>query len=462
VARFLLNGERDQEMTDAFGLPDHEKPAAPRSRGRRAAAAVSLSVISFLVGCTASSDKASTARANTPQTIQVTVAAVQQQDLPIYLNGLGSAEAYYTVNVKTRVDGQLQNVKFREGEFVKKGDLLAVIDPRPYQALLDEAQAQVFKDQAARRDAQLNYERYKRLLQESGAVSQQQVDTQKATADQLEGTVRNDQALVDNARLNLSYCHITAPESGRIGLRLVDPGNMVHATDANPLLVITQLQPITVIFTLPEDQLQTVAQRMQKATLPVDAYGRDDQTKLATGKLLTIDNQIDQTTGTGRLKAVFENQGNELWPNQFVNIHLLLETKKSAIVIPAAAVQRGPQGSYVYLVKPDKTVTVRPVNIAVTQDNVAQIASGVAPGEIVVTDGQDKLQENSHVEPHQQAAANGAQNAARPGNPNPGATGSGNLAPGSPARDNPGPGNARPRNRKASDSGTSNSGIASQ
>ena len=453
-------------MTAGSGLPDQEKREPLRVAtflgGRRAAVAMLLLLTSLFVACTSSSDKASTARANTAQIIQVTVATVQQQDLPIYLNGLGSAEAYYTVNVKSRVDGQLQNVKFREGEFVKKGELLAVIDPRPYQALLDQAQAQLFRDQAARRDAQLNYERFKSLLRESGAVSQQQVDTQKATADQLEGTVRNDQALVDNAKLNLAYCHITAPESGRIGLRLVDPGNMVHATDANPLLVITQLQPITAIFTLPEDQLQTVSQRMQRGTLPVDAYSRDDQTKLATGKLLTIDNQIDQTTGTGRLKAVFENKGNELWPNQFVNIHLLLETKKNAIVIPAAAVQRGPQGSFVYLVKPDKTVTVRPVNIAVTQGHVAQIDNGVAVNDVVVTDGQDKLQENSHVEPHQQAAANGAQNAARPGNPNPGAAGQRNPALGIPGKSNPGPGNARPRNRTESDSGTPNSGPTSQ
>ena len=452
-------------MTAVSGLPDQEKRKsfrAPLLSGRHAAAAILILQTALFVACTGSSDKSSTARANAPQMIPVTVATVLRQDLPIYLNGLGSAEAYYTVNVKSRVDGQLLNVKFREGEFVRKGDLLALIDPRPYQAQLDQAQAQLFKDRAARRDAQLNYERYKSLLQESGAVSQQQVDTQKATADQLEGTVRNDQALVDNAKLNVSYCHITAPESGRIGLRLVDPGNMVHATDANPLLVITQLQPITVIFTLPEDQLQTVSQRMQKGTLPVDAYSRDDQTKLATGKLLTIDNQIDQTTGTGRLKAVFENNGNELWPNQFVNIHLLLETKKNAIVIPAAAVQRGPQGSFVYLVKPDKTVTVRPVNIAVTQGNVAQIDSGVAVNDVVVTDGQDKLQENSHVEPHQQAAANGAHNAAHPGNPNSGVAGQRKPALGSPGTDNPGPGNARPRSRKGSDTGASNSGTASQ
>jgi len=367
----------------------------------------------FITACSGSNSGASPARANTPQTVQVTVAPAQQQDLPIYLTGLGSATAYYTVSVKSRVDGQLVDVKFKEGESVKKGDLLAVIDPRPYQVQLDQAQATLFKDQASLRDAQLNFQRYKSLLQDSGAVSQQQVDTQKATADQLEGAVRNDQATVDNAKLNLAYCHITAPESGRIGLRLVDPGNMVHASDANPMIVITQLQPITVIFTLPEDQLQTVAQHMRKAPLQVDAYSRDDQTKLATGKLLTIDNEIDQTTGTGRLKAVFDNKDNELWPNQFVNVHLLLETRKNVTVLPSAAIQRGPQGSYIFVVKPDKTVEVRAVNIAITQGTIAQVTSGVSPNETIVTDGQDKLQAGSHVEPHQLASA-----PASLGNPN--------------------------------------------
>src|SRR5713101_7710144 len=421
-------------MTGVSGLPDQEKRAPLRLptffRRRRAAVAMLLLLTSLFAACTGSSDKPSTARANTPQTIQVTVASVQQQDLPIYLNGLGSAEAYYTVNVKSRVDGQLQNVKFREGEFAKKGDLLAVIDPRPYQALLDQAQAQLFKDQASLRDAQLNFQRYKSLLQDSGAVSQQQVDTQKATADQLEGAVLIDQATVDNAKLNLAYCHITAPENGRIGLRLVDPGNMVHASDANPMIVITQLQPITVVFTLPEDQLQTVAQHMRKAPLQVDAYSRDDQTKLATGKLLTIDNEIDQTTGPGRLKAVFDNKDNELWPNQFVNAHLLLETRKNATVLPSAAIQRGPQGSYIFVVKPDKTVEVRTVNIAITQGTLAEVTSGVSPNETVVTDGQDKLQAGSHVEPHQLAST-----PASPGNPNSGKHGQSYRQGSAPASD---------------------------
>src|SRR6266567_2673510 len=390
--------------------------------------AIAVLLALILVSCSGSgAGGPSPARANVPQTVQVTVAPARQQDLPIYLTGLGSVTAYYTVGVKTRVDGQLVDVKFREGEFVKKGDLLAVIDPRPYQVQLDQAQAQLFRDQASLRDAQLNYERYKSLLQESGAMSQQQVDTQKATVDQLDGTVRNDQALVNNAKLNLSYCHITAPESGRIGLRQVDPGNMVHAADANPMIVITQLQPITVVFTLPEDQLPGVARQMRKGGLDVDAYSRDDQTKLATGKLLTIDNQIDQTTGTGRLKAVFDNKDNQLWPNQFVNAHLLLETRKNATVLPSAAIQRGPQGSYIFVVKPDKTVEVRTVNIAITQGTLAEVTSGVSPNETVVTDGQDKLQAGSHVEPHQLAST-----PASPGNPN-----SGNPSSGNPNSANP-------------------------
>jgi multidrug efflux system membrane fusion protein len=368
-------------------------------------------VLCFFSACNGSSSAPSSARANSPQAVQVTVAQAQRLDLPIYLSGLGSVEANFTINVKSRVDGQLVEVRFKEGENVRKGDLLAVIDPRPYQVQLEQTQATLFKDQALLRDAQLNYERYQKLLQDSGAMSQQQVDTQKATVDQLEGTVRNDQAQVDNVKLNLTYCHVTAPESGRIGLRLVDPGNIVHASDTNPLLVITQLQPITAIFTLPEDQIITVAQHMRKSPLQVDAYSRDDLTKLASGKLLSIDNQIDQTTGTGRLKAVFDNKQSELWPNQFVNVHLLLETRRGVTVIPSAAVQHGPQGNYVYVMKPEKTVDVRQVDVATTEGNVSQIVTGVSPGDTVVTDGQDKLQAGSRVEPHPatktQAGTNG-------------------------------------------------------
>jgi len=387
---------------------------------------VGLAIFPVLWASCSGSNAANTraARAGAPQAIQVTVSPARNQDLPIYLTGLGSIQAYYTVSVKSRVDGQLVDVRFKEGQFVKQGDLLAVIDPRPYQVALEQAQAQAFKDQASLRDARLNYQRYKDLLQNSGAMSQQQVDTQQATVDQLDGAVRNDQAAVDNAKLNLVYCHITAPVSGRIGLRLVDPGNIVHAADTNPMLVITELHPITAVFTLPEDQLPEVAQHMSKGQLEVDAYSRDDLTKLTTGKLLTIDNQIDQTTGTGRLKGVFDNKENALWPNQFVNIHLLLETKKNVTVVPSTAVQRGPQGNFVYVMNTNKTVDVRPVIVAVTQGNVSQISSGIAAGETVVTDGQDKLQQGSQVEPHMQppgarrttnaAASNPAENPPAP------------------------------------------------
>ncbi|MGA8489553.1 MAG: MdtA/MuxA family multidrug efflux RND transporter periplasmic adaptor subunit [Terriglobales bacterium] len=345
--------------------------------------------------------KPASARANVAPIVPVSVATAERRDVPYYLTGLGSVNAYYTVSVKSRVDGELMQVNFREGQNVQKGDLLAVIDPRPYQVALEQAQANLFKDQALLRDANLNYERFKGLLQSSGAMSQQQVDTQQATVDQLEGTVRNDQAAIDSAKLNLVYCHITSPVTGRVGLRLVDPGNIVHATDTNAMFVVTQLQPIAVLFTLPEDSVPEVARQMAKSTLEVDAYSRDDQTKLASGKLLTIDNQIDQTTGTARLKAVFDNRDNALWPNQFVNTRLLLDVRKNSTTIPAAAIQRGPQGTYVFVAKSDNTVEVRPVTLAFTQDNVSVIASGVSPNEVVVTDGQDKLQEGSKIEVRQ-------------------------------------------------------------
>jgi multidrug efflux system membrane fusion protein len=350
-------------------------------------------------GCqSANSSKDKQALAATTRSVPVAVASAVVQDMPVYLTGLGSVTAYNTVSVKSRVDGQLIQVNFREGQQVKKGDLLVLIDPRPYQVQLNQAQAQLFKDRASLRDAQLNYQRFKDLLSESGAMSQQQVDTQKSTADQFEGAVRADQAAIDNAKLQLVYCHITAPVNGRIGLRLVDAGNIVHATDANPMLVITQLQPISVIFTLPEDSLPVVVKRMKQGTLKVDAYARDDQTKLATGTLLTIDNQIDQTTGTDRLKATFDNTDGALFPNQFVNIRLLLDVRKNSTIVPSVAVQRGPQGNFVYVVKADKTVEARTVTVALTQSNQSAIGSGLQAGEVVVTDGQDKLQNGAKVE----------------------------------------------------------------
>ncbi|MGA8439778.1 MAG: MdtA/MuxA family multidrug efflux RND transporter periplasmic adaptor subunit [Candidatus Sulfotelmatobacter sp.] len=356
-----------------------------------------MGVCAVSSGCT-SADKQQKAQAAAPHAVSVAIAKVQKQDMPVYLVGLGSVTAFYTANIKSRVDGQIMRVNFQEGQIVKEGDLLILIDPRPYQVQLEQMQAQLFKDQASLRDARLNLDRYTTLIP-SGSIAQQQVDTQKSTADQLDGQVRTDQAQIDNAKLQLVYCNITAPFTGRVGLRQVDPGNIVHAADTNPMLILTQLQPIAVIFTLPEDQLPTVAQHMKNSTLLVEAYSRDNQTKLATGKLLTIDNQIDQTTGTAKLKAVFDNQDNQLWPNQFVNANLLLETRKNSTVLPTAAILRGPQGSFVYAVKNDKTVEARPVTVTLAQGNMTVVTNGVAPGDVVVTDGQDKLQTGSSIEP---------------------------------------------------------------
>jgi len=395
--------------------------------------AATVSVCASFFACTSADSKQKAQAAGPARPVSVAVSPVQQQDVPVYLVGLGSVTAFYTANIKSRVDGQIMRVNFKEGQDVKEGNLLIVIDSRPFQVMLEQMQAQLFKDQATLRDAKLNLDRYTALIP-SGAISQQQVDTQKATVDQLDGQVRTDQAQIDNARLQITYCNITAPFSGRIGLRQVDPGNIVHAADTNPMLILTQMQPIAVIFTLPEDQLPTVAEHMKNATLQVDAYSRDDQTKLATGKLMTIDNQIDPSTGTAKLKAVFDNKDNKLWPNQFVNANLLLETRKNSTVVPAAAILRGPQGTFVYAVNPDKTVTAQPVTVSLTQGNIAVITAGLKPGDTVVTDGQDRLQSSSSIDirPSTNPANSvGSPAGGRSGNPNSGISGSssGNRAP---------------------------------
>jgi len=350
-------------------------------------------------------------------TIPVAVAKAEVRDLPILLNGLGSVEAYNTVAVKSRLDGQLDKVNFREGQEVKQGELLAEIDPRPYEVQLSQTQATLFKDQAALKDARLNLERFQQLYKD-GVISKQQLDTQGSLEAQLDGAVRADQAQVDTVKLNLTYTRITAPVSGRIGLRQIDVGNMVHASDPNGLLVITQLQPIAVIFSLPQDNLQAVSQHMRNGKLAVDAYSRDDQTRIATGFLTTIDNQIDTTTGTGKLKAVFENRDRSLWPNQFVNVHLLLEVKKNNIVVPSAAIQRGPQGTYVFTVKPDKTAEMRNVTASISQGNLTAISQGLQPGDTVVTDGQDKLQPGTKVEIRGEPGQNGGSRQANGGQAN--------------------------------------------
>ena len=287
-------------------------------------------------------------------------------------------------------------VSFKEGQQVKKGDLLAVIDPRPYQAALDQTKATLAKDEAALADAKTNLERYAALVKEQ-VIAQQQYDTQKSQVGQIEGQIGADKAQIENAQLQLNYTHITAPIPGIVGLRLVDVGNTIHASDPNGLVVITQVEPIAVIFTLPEDAIPSVVQRMRSGELDADAYTRDDQTKIATGKLVTINNQIDPTTGTDKFKAIFDNKDHTLWPNQFVNVRLLLETKKNALTIPIAAVQRGAQGSFVYVVKPDSSVESRQVQTSTTEGGTATVDKGLSAGEMVVTDGQDKLQPGSKV-----------------------------------------------------------------
>ena len=329
--------------------------------------------------------------------VPVLAEPVATRDVPVYLRGLGSVSAFNTVTVKARVDGQITKINFREGQEVKQGDLLVEIDSRPYVAQLHTVEANLAKDEATLADAKLNLTRYTDLYKQ-GIVSQQQYNTQQSLVGQLQGSIGADQAAIENAKLQLVYSRITSPIGGRIGLRLVDVGNMVHASDQNGLVVITQLHPIAVLFTLPEDYIPQVLQHMRKGPLEVDAYSRDDRTKLASGKLLTLNNEIDATTGTNKYKAVFQNEDRVLWPNQFVNIRLLLETRQNAITVPAAAIQRGNQGTFTYVVKPDNTVEPRVVKVGVTEGNLASIESGLQPGEMVVTDGQDKLQPGAKVE----------------------------------------------------------------
>jgi multidrug efflux system membrane fusion protein len=329
--------------------------------------------------------------------IPVAVAKAHHGNVPVYLDGLGTVSAFYTVVVRTRVDGQLMEIPVKEGDLVKEGQLIAQVDPRPYKVMLDVAEGTMARDQALLANAKLDLLRYQTLLAQD-AIPKQQLDTQGALVAQYEGNIKTDQANIDNANLQLTYAKVTAPISGRIGLRQVDPGNIVHAADATGLVIITQLQPIAVLFTIPEDNLPPVLKKLRAGIgLPVDAYNRDKTEKLDSGVLQTVDNTIDMTTGTSKLKAVFNNTTNALFPNQFVNVRLLVDTLHNVVIIPEVAVQQGSNGPFVYIVGDDAKVKVQNVTVGVEEGNDAQILSGVNDGDSVVTDGTDKLQAGSRV-----------------------------------------------------------------
>jgi len=357
----------------------------------------------------------------------VVAVKARKGDIGVYYSGLGAVTPINTVVVKSRVDGELLQVFFKEGDMVQKGQTLAEVDPRPFQAQLTQFEGQLARDEASLENARLDLKRYEILISQN-AVAGQQLDTQRATVKQFEGAIKIDSGQIEGAKLNITYSHIIAPVTGRVGLRLVDPGNIIHASDPNGMLIITQISPISVIFTIGEDQLQDVVRRLYKGqNLPVDAWDREMLTRIAQGRLVTVDNQIDQTTGTVRLRATFDNANGALFPNQFINARLLVEMKHGVTLLPSAAIQRNSQMTYVYLVTPESTVTIRQINIGVSEGDDTEITSGLNPGDEIVITGVDKLQEGEKVVVHIEGERGpGGARGGRPGNqsqPNQGAGG---------------------------------------
>jgi multidrug efflux system membrane fusion protein len=357
-------------------------------------------------GCQSVAPQGPTPQSNDPaakRPVAVRLATAVRHNFPVILSGLGNVQGFYTVTVRSQVEGLIEKIYFREGQDVRRGDRLVLIDPRPFQNSLNLAEANLSRDTAQLHNDRRNLQRDV-VLQKTQLIAEQTLADQQALVDQFAAAVQADQAQVDSARLQMSYAHIVAPISGRTGLRLVDPGNLVRANDANGLVVITQMDPIAVLFTLPEDNLPQVAEKMRQATLSVEAWSRDGNVQLGVGTVLLMDNQIDAATGTIRIKAVFDNAAGKLWPNQFVKVRLLVETLKDAVVVPAPAVQYGPQGAFVYRVGADSTVDVRLVSVGVAQGDSLQILRGLHGDETVVVDGQEALHPGSRVQDASPAA----------------------------------------------------------
>jgi multidrug efflux system membrane fusion protein len=372
-----------------------------------------LAALLLLAWRAAVHEPADAAPRNAPTAIAVDTAAVTHADVPIYLSGLGTVQAFYTVTVTARVDGELQKVGFTEGQTVHKGDLLAQIDPRPNQAAYEQAVATKGKDAAQLANAKRDFERYT-VLQPQNLASKQTLDTQRAMVDQLTAQVQVDQAAIDNARTQLDYTRITSPINGRTGIRLVDPGNIVHAAATTGIVVVTQVQPISVIFTLPEEDMPAVNIALSSGPVTVTTVSRDGGTELDQGTLTLVDNMIDQTTGTAKFKATFNNTHNTLWPGQYVNARVLVRTERNALTLPTTAVQLGPNGPFTYVVKPDSTVEVRPLKIGNESGGLTIVRSGLALNERVVTSNQYRLQAGAHVRAAAaEAAAGGAKAAAK-------------------------------------------------